>query len=89
MRWIHRYRISTFVRSALWLVPLVSMVFALLLAPLLRRLDQAMGWTLFGFGLDGARALLAMLAASMLSLLVFVLSALLIAVQVASAQRRA
>jgi uncharacterized membrane protein len=86
MRWIQRYRISTFVRSALWLVPLASMLLALLLTPLLRRIDQATDWTLFGFGLEGARALLAMLAASMLSLLVFVLSALLIAVQVASAQ---
>ena len=86
MRWIQRYRITTFVRSALWLVPLGSMVLAMLLTPLLRQLDQATGWTLLGFGLDGARALLAMLAASMLSLLVFVLSSLLIAVQVASTQ---
>jgi uncharacterized membrane protein len=86
VRWIQRYRIATFVRSALWLVPLASLALAVLLMPLLRQLDEATGWTLLGFGLDGARALLAMLAASMLSLLVFVLSALLIAVQVASAQ---
>ena len=86
MSWIQRYRIWTFVRSALWLVPLGSMLLGVVLTPLLRQIDQATGWTLFGFGLDGARALLAMLAASMLSLLVFVLSALLIAVQVASAQ---
>jgi len=86
MRWILRYRIWTFVRSALWLVPLGCMLLGLALTPILRQIDQATGWTLFGFGLDGARALLAMLAASMLSLLVFVLSALLIAVQVASAQ---
>jgi uncharacterized membrane protein len=62
------------------------MVLALLFNVLLRKLDQAMGWTLMGFGLDGARGLLAMLAASMLTLLVFLLSSLLIAVQVASAQ---
>jgi len=86
MRWILRYRIWTFVRSALWLVPLGSMLLAVVLTPLLRQIDQATGWSLLGFGLDGARALLAMLAASMLSLLVFVLSALLIAVQAASAQ---
>ena len=86
MRWIHRYRISTFLRSALWLVPLGSMVLAVALTPLLRHIDRATGWALFGFGLLGARALLAMLAASMLSLLVFMLSALLIAVQIASAQ---
>ena len=86
MSWIQRYRILTFVRSALWLVPVGCMLLALALIPLLRQIDQATGWTLFGFGMGGARALLAMLAASMLSLLVFVLSALLIAVQVASAQ---
>jgi uncharacterized membrane protein len=86
MRWIQRHRLASFVRSALWLVPIASLLLAVLLAPLLRRLDVALGCTLFGFGLDGARALLAMLAASMLSLLVFVLSSLLIAVQVASAQ---
>lgn len=86
MRWIQRYRLSTYVRSALWLVPLVSMALAMLLNPLLRQFDQATAWTVLGFGVDGTRALLAMLAASMLSLLVFVLSALLIAVQIASAQ---
>jgi hypothetical protein len=86
MSWIRRYRIWTFVRSALWLVPILSMLLGLAVTPLLRQIDQATGWSLLGFGVDGARALLAMLAASMLSLLVFVLSALLIAVQVASAQ---
>ena len=86
MRWIQRYRISSFLRSALWLVPLGSMVLAVALTPLLRQIDRATGWALFGFGLQGARALLAMLAAWMLSLLVFMLSALLIAVQIASAQ---
>jgi uncharacterized membrane protein len=86
MRWIHLYRIQSFLRSTLWLVPLVSMLLALLCVPLLREIDERTRWTLLGFRMDGTRALLAMLAASMLTLLVFVLSALLIAVQVASAQ---
>ena len=86
MSWIRRYRIWTFVRSALWLVPLASMFVALAVTAILRQIDHATGWAILGFGLGGARALLAMLAASMISLLVFVLSALLIAVQVASAQ---
>ena len=85
MRWIQRYRLSSFVRSALWLVPLLSMLLAVASTPLLRWLDEDFGWTLLGFGREGARALLAMLAASMLSLLVFMLSSLLIAVQIASA----
>jgi len=36
------------------------MVLAVLLTPLLRRIDQATGWTLFGFGRDGARSSLAL-----------------------------
>jgi uncharacterized membrane protein len=86
MRWILRYRISSFLRSTLWLVPIASILLALLCIPLLRTIDQRTGWTLFGFGLEGTRPLLALLAGSLLSLLVFVLSSLLIAVQVASAQ---
>lgn len=86
MRWIQRHRLASFLRGSVWLVPLCGMIVAVLLGPILRRIDQATGWTLFGFGLDGARALLAMLGASMLTLLVFMLSSLLIAVQVASAQ---
>ena len=53
---------------------------------ILREIDQATGWAWFGFGPNGSRALLAMLAASMLSFLVFLFSALMIAVQIASAQ---
>jgi uncharacterized membrane protein len=86
MRWIQRHRLANFVLSALWLVPVVSVLLAVGITILLRRIDEATGWEVLGFGVDGARALLAMLAASMLSLLVFVLSSLLIAVQIASAQ---
>ena len=86
MRWIRRYRIASFLRSTQWLVPIASMLLAVLCVPLLRTVDQRTDWTLLGFGLEGTRPLLAMLAASMLSLLVFLVSSLLIAVQVASAQ---
>ena len=86
MRWIQRHRITSFVRSALWLAPVASVLLATAAIPSLRALDRATGWIVLGFGTQGARAMLAMLAASMLSLLVFLLSALVIAVQVASAQ---
>ncbi len=86
MRWIQRYRLAHFLRSAHWLTWLASVLLAMVLTPVLRRIDQATHWQVLEFGLDGSRALLATLAGSMLSLLVFVLSALLIAVQIASAQ---
>lgn len=86
MRMIQRHRLTSFLWSSSWLVPLLSMTLTLLLIPLLRRLDAATGWNVLGFGLEGARALLAMLAASMLTLLVFLFSAILIVAQLASTQ---
>jgi uncharacterized membrane protein len=86
MRWIQRYRLANFLHSAHWLTWVASMLLAIAITPLLRRIDRVSQWTLLEFGVDGARALLAMLAGSMLTLLVFVLSALLIAVQISSTQ---
>src|SRR6185503_15896496 len=62
-----------------------GIVLALVLAPALRRFDEATRWTLFGFGPDGARAALAGLVASVFTFVVFVFSILLVAVQIASA----
>jgi uncharacterized membrane protein len=86
VRWIQRHRLANFVQSSVWLLPVGGMILAVLVALILRRIDRATGWTIFGFGMDGARALLAVLGTSMLSLLVFMLSSLLIAVQIASTQ---
>ena len=52
----------------------------------IRWLDRETGWTFFRFGPEGARAILGMLAGSMLTFIVFVLSATLIVVQLASGQ---
>jgi uncharacterized membrane protein len=86
MRFIRRYRLSSFLQSSIWLVPILGMLLALVLNPILREIDEATGWAWLGFGPNGSRALLGMIAASMLSFLVFLFSALLIAVQLASAQ---
>jgi uncharacterized membrane protein len=84
MRRIQRY--SRLLQSAHWLAWVGSALAALALTPLLRHFDHATGWTLMGFGVDGARAVLSTLAGSMLSVLVFLLGALLIAVQLSSTQ---
>src|SRR5689334_18675284 len=73
-------------RTSLVLWGVVALVAALLLAPQFRRLDAALGVTLFGYSPDGARAVLGALAGSMLTFIVFVLSATLIVVQLASGQ---
>ena len=86
MRWIHRHRLASFLESSHWVMWLASALLALAMTPLLRRIDAATQWSVLDFGLEGARALLSVLAGSLLSMLVFLLSGLLIAVQLASSQ---
>jgi uncharacterized membrane protein len=61
------------------------MLAALAAAPLLHRLESAMGWE-SKISPDAARAVLGTLSSSMFTFIVFVSSALLVAVQLASAQ---
>ena len=85
LTWLERYRLRAFFSSSLWVVPVLGMALALVVAPALRQVDAATHWRLFGFAPDGARAVLAGLVASVLSFVVFVFSVLLVAVQIASA----
>jgi uncharacterized membrane protein len=64
---------------------LLGLLTALLLHQVLRRVDLILGWQA-QIGPEGARAVLAALASSMLTFIVFVFSILLVAVQLASAQ---
>ena len=85
MTWLQRYRVRSFFRTSVWFPPLIGMVAALLVHPLIQRVDAMLGWKAV-VGPDGARAVLGALAASMLTFIVFVFSILLVAVQLASAQ---
>src|SRR4051812_8787572 len=86
MTWEQRYRLRRAARASLMLWAGLALLAALALAPAVRWLDRETGWVLFGFAPGGARALLAVLAGSMLTFIVFVLSATLIVVQLASSQ---
>jgi len=85
MTWLTRYRIRHYVSDSFWILPLASIVAALAAARLLHAIEEAEGWeaTLHP---DTARAVLGTLASSMFTFIVFVCSALLVAVQLASAQ---
>src|SRR5262249_16583199 len=72
--------------AALWITPAVCMAGAIAIAPLIRRLDEATRWSLFGFGPAGARALTAAFVSTTFTCIVFVFTILLVAVQIASAQ---
>jgi uncharacterized membrane protein len=86
MSWHQSYHRRQLLSSSLWLLPLLGMVLALLVAPVFRWLDWRTQWTLFHFTPDGARAVLGAFSASMLTFFVFVLSSMIIVVQLASAQ---
>jgi uncharacterized membrane protein len=63
-----------------------ALVLAVFCAMLVRQVDLATDWKMFDYSPDGARAVLGILIGSMLTFIVFVLSATLIVVQLASAQ---
>jgi len=86
MTWLQRYNWRWFIASSVWLYPVAGLLVALLVAPVIRWLDGVIFWSWFNFSPDGARAVLGAFAGSMLTFLVFVLSAMIIVVQLASAQ---
>ena len=85
MTWLHRYQIRHYVRNSIWILPTLGMLAALGLAPVLNTIEIAMGWE-SRIEPETARAVLGTLASSMFTFIVFVSSALLVAVQLASAQ---
>jgi uncharacterized membrane protein len=86
MTWEQRYRLRHSARTSLVLWSGLALVAALIAAPAVRWAERETGWVIFGFTPDGARAILGVLVGSMLTFFVFVLSATLIVVQLASGQ---
>jgi uncharacterized membrane protein len=85
MTWLQRYRVLHYFGKSIWILPVAGMVAALVAVQALHGIDRAMGRVL-EFDPATAQALLGALAASMFTFIVFVCSALLIIVQLASAQ---
>jgi len=84
--WNRIYRATSYLRSALWVVPLFAIVAVVVLAPLLRVLDQKLRWDLTGLTVSGAQALCSTVITLNLSFLVFTFGSLLVAIQVAGGQ---
>ena len=85
MTWLQRYRIRHHLRNSIWILPVLGIIAALAAVPLLHAMEEAMG-SKSAINPETARAVLGTLAASMFTFIVFVCSALLVAVQLASAQ---
>jgi uncharacterized membrane protein len=86
MNWSIFYGLRSYFRSSLWVVPFIAIPFALVITRLVHWLDAWLGWSLLGFGLAGAQALLQTIVTATLSFVVFTFGSLLVAIQVAGAQ---
>ncbi len=86
LRWNQRYLLKSYLRSSLWIVPLVSIPLALISARVLHRLDTRLDWNLLGFEMAGAKSLLEAFVSATLAFVVFTFGSLLVAIQIASSQ---
>src|SRR5262245_37145801 len=84
--WNNLYRTTSYLRSALWVVPLLSILVVLALVPVLRWLDAWLGWRLAGLTITGAQSLYESVITLALSFMVFTFGSLLVAIQIAGGQ---
>jgi len=86
MNWNQIYGLRAYLRSSLWFVPFIAILFELVATRLVHWLDAGLGWKLMGFTAPGAQALFQAVVTATLSFMVFTFASLLVAIQIASAQ---
>ena len=86
LTWSRLYRTTSYLKSALWTVPIIAIIIELLIAPILHALDAWLGWRLAGLEVAGAQALYQTVITLTLSFLVFTFGSLLVAIQIAGGQ---
>lgn len=84
--WSHTYRWLSYLRSTLWVVPLVAVAAERLLHGVVQFLDHYVTWDFIGLDLAGAETLFQTVITLNLSFIVFTFGSLLVAIQVASGQ---
>jgi uncharacterized membrane protein len=85
MSWLTRYRILLYFRYSMWIFPAAGIIAGWGTLALFMQIDRAMGWQM-NIGIDTARLIVGTVTGSLFSLVVVISSALLVAVQLASAQ---
>jgi uncharacterized membrane protein len=85
MSWLTRYRFQLYLRNSIWIFPVLSIGLALIAVAVLTRIDRAFGLKM-EINPETARTVIGMVAASMFTLVVIGSSAVLLAVQLSSAQ---
>ena len=78
MSWSRIYRLRSYLRSSLWVIPFIAIPIELVLARLVHRIDAWLGWQFLGYGRGHHLVTLAFV--------VFTFGSILVAIQVASGQ---
>jgi uncharacterized membrane protein len=86
MNWSRWYRLASYAKSSLWVVPFVAIVFEQVVFRIVLRLDERLGWTFYAVGVRGVEFALQTVVTLTLSFLVFTFGSLLVAIQVAGGQ---
>jgi uncharacterized membrane protein len=86
LTWNRLYRATSYLKSALWTVPLIAIVIELPTTHLVHALDEWLGWRLAGLAVAGAQAMYQTVITLTLSFLVFTFGSLLVAIQIAGGQ---
>ena len=85
MSWLRRHQFHQYVLNSIWPFPVLSILAGILTVALLSRIERSLGLTM-NVDVDTARAVIGTVAASMFTLVLVGSSAVLLAVQLASAQ---
>jgi uncharacterized membrane protein len=85
MNWLTRYRLRHYLENAIWILPSLAIIIAVVAVRWLHHFEEVMGWQ-SRIDPETARSVLATMASSMFTFIVFVSSALLVSVQLASSQ---
>ena len=86
LTWNRLFGASSYLKSALWTVPIIAIAIELVTVPILHRLDAWLGWEFAGLAVSGAQAMYQTIITLSLSFLVFTFGSLLVAIQIAGGQ---
>jgi uncharacterized membrane protein len=86
MTWNLPYQAKSYIRNALWIIPVVAVLLEQVVWWVVYGLDAQLGWRGLGLGVNGAEALFNSVTTLALSFIVFTFGSLLVAIQIASGQ---
>ena len=86
MTWNFRYQLKSYIRNALWIIPLAAVLLEQVIWWIVHEVDARLGWRGLGLGVTGAEELFNSVTTLTLSFIVFTFGSLLVAIQIASGQ---